>query len=131
MRFCRHWKAASVGQTACPGIRKKVFALIVWKMQQAVQPPYIYEDVLVTVCCQDRKFTAKYKNVLQAGHTAMPVPFAEQEKKQGYGIPQEAGTGRGDSCGERGEKAGLYISAESIYRRHPAFCNGKRRQQGV
>lgn len=36
-----------------------------------------------------------------------------------------------DSCGERGEKAGLYIPAESIYRRHPAFCNGKRRQQGV
>ena len=60
--------------------KEKVFALIVWKMQQAVQPPYIYEDVLVTVCCQDRKFTAKYKNVLQAGHTAMPVPFAEQEK---------------------------------------------------
>lgn len=23
MRFCRHWKAASVGQTACPGIRKR------------------------------------------------------------------------------------------------------------
>ena len=43
---------------------------------------YIYEDVLVTVCCQDRKFTAKYKNVLQAGHTAMPVPFAEQEKSK-------------------------------------------------
>ena len=69
------------GSSSLSGDKEKVFALIVWKMQQAVQPPYIYEDVLVTVCCQDRKFTAKYKNVLQAGHTAMPVPCAEQEKK--------------------------------------------------
>lgn len=68
--------------------KEKVFALIVWKMQQAVQPPYIYEDVLVTVCCQDRKFTAKYKNVLQAGHTAMPVPFAEQEKARIWHSPR-------------------------------------------
>ena len=69
--------------------KEKVFALIVWKMQQAVQPPYIYEDVLVTVCCQDRKFTAKYKNVLQAGHTAMPVPFAEQEKSKDMAFPKK------------------------------------------
>lgn len=69
--------------------KEKVFALIVWKMQQAVQPPYIYEDVLVTVCCQDRKFTAKYKNVLQAGHTAMPVPFAEQEKSKDASLPND------------------------------------------
>lgn len=55
-------------QNNLSGDKEKVFALIVWKMQQAVQSPYIYEDVLVTVCCQDRKFTAKYKNVLQAGH---------------------------------------------------------------
>lgn len=71
------------------GDKEKVFALIVWKMQQAVQPPYIYEDVLVTVCCQDRKFTAKYKNVLQAGHTAMPVPFAEQEKSKDASLPND------------------------------------------
>lgn len=71
------------------GDKEKVFALIVWKMQQAVQPPYIYEDVLVTVCCQDRKFTAKYKNVLQAGHTAMPVPFAEQEKSKDVAFPKK------------------------------------------
>lgn len=70
------------GSNSLSGDKEKVFALIVWKMQQAVQPPYIYENVLVTVCCQDRKFTAKYKNVLQAGHTAMPVPFAEQEKSK-------------------------------------------------
>ena len=69
--------------------KEKVFALIVWKMQQAVQPPYIYEDVLVTVCCQDRKFTAKYKNVLQAGHTAIPVPFAEQEKSKDMAFPKK------------------------------------------
>lgn len=71
------------------GDKEKVFALIVWKMQQAVQPPYIYEDVLVTVCCQDRKFTAKYKNVLQAGHTAMPVPLAEQEKSKDVAFPKK------------------------------------------
>ena len=71
------------------GDKEKIFALIVWKMQQAVQPPYIYEDVLVTVCCQDRKFTAKYKNILQAGHTAMPVPFAEQEKSKDVAFPKK------------------------------------------
>jgi len=71
------------------GDKEKVFALIVWKMQQAVQPPYIYEDVLVTVCCQDKKFTAKYKNVLQAGHTAMPVPLAEQEKSKDASLPND------------------------------------------
>ena len=71
------------------GDKEKVFALIVWKMQQAVQPPYIYEDVLVTVCCQDKKFTAKYKNVLQAGHTAMPVPLAEQEKSKDVAFPKK------------------------------------------
>ena len=67
MRFCRHWKAASVGQNSLSGDKEKVFALIVWKMQQAVQPPYIYEDVLVTVCCQDRKFTAKIQKCLAGG----------------------------------------------------------------
>lgn len=77
------------GSNSLSGDKEKVFALIVWKMQQAVQPPYIYEDVLVTVCCQDRKFTAKYKNVLQAGHTAMPVPFAEQEKSKDASLPND------------------------------------------
>ena len=77
------------GSNSLSGDKEKVFALIVWKMQQAAQPPYIYEDVLVTVCCQDRKFTAKYKNVLQAGHTAMPVPFAEQEKSKDVAFPKK------------------------------------------
>ena len=77
------------GSNSLSGDKEKVFALIVWKMQQAVQPPYIYEDVLVTVCCQDRKFTAKYKNVLQAGHTAMPVPFVEQEKSKDMAFPKK------------------------------------------
>ena len=77
------------GSSSLSGDKEKVFALIVWKMQQAVQPPYIYEDVLVTVCCQDRKFTAKYKNVLQAGHTAMPVPCAEQEKSKDMAFPKK------------------------------------------
>lgn len=77
------------GSNSLSGDKEKVFALIVWKMQQAVQPLYIYEDVLVTVCCQDRKFTAKYKNVLQAGHTAMPVPFAEQEKSKDMAFPKK------------------------------------------
>ena len=77
------------GSNSLSGDKEKVFALIVWKMQQAVQPPYIYEDVLVTVCCQDKKFTAKYKNVLQAGHTAMPVPLAEQEKSKDVAFPKK------------------------------------------
>lgn len=70
------------------GEKEKVFALIVWKMRQAVQPPYIFEDVRVTVCCQDRKFSAKYKNVLQPGYTAMPVPFAEPEKSKDVVFPK-------------------------------------------
>ena len=77
------------GSNSLSGDKEKVFALIVWKMRQAVQPSYIYEDVLVTVCCQDRKFTANYKNVLQAGYTAMPVPFAEQEKSKDMAFPKK------------------------------------------
>ena len=37
----------------------------------------------------------------------MPVPFAEQEKSKDMAFPKKTGTGRGDSCGERGEKAGF------------------------
>ena len=83
LESCKH------GSNSLSGDKEKVFALIVWKMQQAAQPPYIYEDVLVTVCCQDRKFTVKYKNVLQAGHTTMPVPFAEQEKSKDMAFPKK------------------------------------------
>lgn len=83
LESCKREKSSLFGE------KEKVFGLIVWKMQQAVQPPYIYEDVLVTVCCQDNKFTAKYKNVLQTGYTAMPVPFAEQEKSKDVPLPKK------------------------------------------
>ena len=65
----------------------------------------------------------KIQKCLAGGTYRNACSVCRTGKKQGYGIPQETGTGRGDSCGERGEKAGLYISAESIYRRHPGFCN--------
>ena len=61
-------------------IKQKILSLVIWKLVQAVQLPFIYEDVLVTVCCQGRNFTAKYKDVLQPGYTAKPVPFVEPEK---------------------------------------------------
>ena len=48
--------------------KQKILSLIIWKQVQAVQPSFIYEDVLVTVCCQGRNFTAKYKDVLQPGY---------------------------------------------------------------
>lgn len=63
-------------------IKQKILSLIIWKLVQAVQPPFIYEDVLVTVCCQGRNFTAKYKDVLQPSYTAKPVPLVEPEKNK-------------------------------------------------
>ena len=56
---------------------------------QAVQPLFIYEDVLVTVCCQGRNFTAKYKDVLQPGYTAKPVPLVEPEKNKDASLPND------------------------------------------
>ena len=69
--------------------KQKILSLIIWKLVQAVQPPFIYEDVLVTVCCQGRNFTAKYKDVLQPGYTAKPVPFAEPEKDKDVPLPKK------------------------------------------
>ena len=69
--------------------KRKVFSLVIWKLVQAVQPPFIYEDVLVTVCCQGRNFTAKYKAVLQPGYTAKPVPFVEPEKDKDVPLPKK------------------------------------------
>ena len=69
--------------------KRKVLSLVVWKLVQAVQPPFVYEDVLVTVCCQGRNFTAKYKDVLQPGYTAKPVPFVEPEKDKDVPLPQK------------------------------------------
>ena len=67
--------------------KQKILSLIIWKLVQAVQPPFIYEDVLVTVCCQGRNFTAKYKDVLQPGYTAKPVPLVEPEKNKDASLP--------------------------------------------
>lgn len=69
--------------------KQKILSLIIWKLVQAVQPPFIYEDVLVTVCCQGQNFTAKYKNVLQPGYTAKPVPFVEPEKNKDASLPND------------------------------------------
>ena len=69
--------------------KQKILSLIIWKLVQAVQPPFIYEDVLVTVCCQGRNFTAKYKDVLQPGYTAKPVPLVEPEKNKDASLPKE------------------------------------------
>ena len=70
-------------------IKQKILSLIIWKLVQAVQPLFIYEDVLVIVCCQGRNFTAKYKDVLQPGYTAKPVPFVEPEKDKEVPIPKK------------------------------------------
>ena len=69
--------------------KQKILSLIIWKLVQAVQPSFIYEDVLVTVCCQGRNFTAKYKDVLQPGYTAKPVPFVEPEKNKDVPFPKK------------------------------------------
>ena len=69
--------------------KQKILSLIIWKLVQAVQPPFIYEDVLVTVCCQGRNFTAKYKDVLQSGYTAKPVPLVEPEKNKDVSLPND------------------------------------------
>lgn len=69
--------------------KQKILSLIIWKLVQAVQPPFIYEDVLVTVCCQGRNFTAKYKDVLQPGYTAKPVPLVEPEKNKDASLPND------------------------------------------
>ena len=69
--------------------KQKILSLIIWKLVQAVQPPFIYEDVLVTVCCQGQNFTAKYKEILQPGYTAKSIPFVEPEKDKDVPIPKK------------------------------------------
>lgn len=69
--------------------KQKILSLIIWKLLLAVQPPFIYEDVLVTVCCQGKNFTAKYKDVLQPGYTAKPVPFVEPEQDKDVPLPKK------------------------------------------
>lgn len=48
-----------------------------------------HEDILVTVCCQGWNFTAKYKDVLQPGYTAKPVPLVEPEKNKNASFPND------------------------------------------
>lgn len=69
--------------------KQKILSLIIWKLVRAVQPSFIYEDVLVTVCCQGGNFTAKYKDVLQPGYTAKPVPLVEPEKNKDASLPND------------------------------------------
>ena len=69
--------------------KQKILSLIIWKLVRAVQPSFIYEDVLVTVCCQGRNFTAKYKDVLQPGYIAKRVPFVEPEKNKDVPFPKK------------------------------------------
>ena len=69
--------------------KQKILSLIIWKLVQAVQPSFIYEDVLVTVCCQGQNFTAKYKEILQPGYTAKSIPFVEPEKDKEVPIPKK------------------------------------------
>ena len=69
--------------------KQKILSLVIWKLVQAVQPSFIYEDVLVTVCCQGGNFTAKYKDVLQPGYTAKPVPLVEPEKNKDASLPND------------------------------------------
>ena len=69
--------------------KQKILSLVIWKLVQAVQQPFIYEDVLVTVCCQGQNFTAKYKNILQPGYTAKPVPIVESEKNKDASLPND------------------------------------------
>ena len=73
-------QGAKCDKEKLPETKQKILSLVIWKLVLAVQLPFIYEDVLVTVCCKGRNFTAKYKDVLQPGYTAKPVPFVEPEK---------------------------------------------------
>lgn len=94
--------------------KQKILSLIIWKLVQAVQPPFIYEDVLVTVCCQGQNFTAKYKNVLQPGYTAKPVPLVEPEKNKDASLPNDLEQGMVISV-VRAEKKQGFTSPPKVY----------------
>ena len=82
-------QGAKCDKEKLPETKRKVLSLVAWKLVQAIQPPFIYEDVLVTVCCQGSNFTAKYKEILQPGYTAKPVPFVEPEKDKVVPLPKK------------------------------------------
>ena len=94
--------------------KQKILSLIIWKLVQAVQPPFIYEDVLVTVCCQGRNFTAKYKDVLQPGYTAKPVPLVEPEKNKDASLPNDLEQGMVIPV-VRAEKKQGFTSSPKVY----------------
>jgi len=94
--------------------KQKILSFIIWKLVQAVQPPFIYEDVLVTVCCQGRNFTAKYKEVLQLGYTAKPVPLVEPEKNKDASLPNDLEQGMVIPV-VRAEKKQGFTSPPKIY----------------
>ena len=94
--------------------KRKVFSLVIWKLVQAVQPPFIYEDVLVTVCCQGKNFTAKYKDILQPGYTAKLVPFVETEKDRDVPLPKKLEQGTVLSV-VRAEKKQGFTSPPKVY----------------
>ena len=98
--------------------KQKILSLIIWKLVQAVQPPLIYEDVLVTVCCQGRNFTAKYKDVLQPGYTAKPVPLVELEKNKDASLPKDLEQGMIIPV-VRAEKKQGFTSPPKVYTEDP------------
>ena len=103
--------------------KQKILSLIIWKLVQAVQPPFIYEDVLVTVCCQGRNFTAKYKDVLQPGYTAKLVPFVEPEKDKDVPLPKKLEQGTVLPV-VRAEKKQGFTSPPKVYT-DVIFCERK------
>ena len=94
--------------------KQKILSLIIWKLVQAVQPSFIYEDVLVIVCCQGRNFTAKYKDVLQPGYTAKPVPLVEPEKNKDASLPNDLEQGKVIPV-VRAEKKQGFTSPPKVY----------------
>lgn len=94
--------------------KQKILSLIIWKLVQAVQPSFIYEDVLVTVCCQGQNFTAKYKEILQPGYTAKSIPFVESEKDKEVPIPKKLEQGMVIPV-VRAEKKQCFTSPPKVY----------------
>ena len=94
--------------------KQKILSLIIWKLVQAVQPPFIYEDVLVMVCCQGQNFTAKYRNVLQPGYMVKPVPFVEPEKNKDVPFPKKMEQGMVLPV-VRAEKKQSFTSPPKVY----------------
>ena len=103
--------------------KQRILSLIIWKLLLAVQPPFIYEDVLVTVCCQGQNFTAKYKEILQPGYTAKPVPFVEPEKDKVVPLPKKMEQGMVLPV-VRAEKKQGFTSPPKVYT-DVIFCERK------